>query len=168
MIGRLHFSTSLLLSYLIYGFLGFDKVSSIVLSIITASISSLPDFDYKIFSWANKKKILFEKTGLKYILFPIYLLILLLIKLFRHRGITHSIFPIIIFFYLSIFFRPFLILSISFLLHSIEDSFTVSGIYPLYPVRDIQLKIPILSNKQRRLQSILSYLFIFIFFLLIL
>jgi len=168
MIGRLHFSTSLVISYLIYSFIGFDKISSIVLSIITASLSSLPDLDYKIYSWANKKRIIFERTGLKYILFPIYLFFIFLIKFFKHRGTTHSIFPIIIFLYLSIYFRPFFILFLSFTLHVIEDVFTVSGIQPLYPINGLKIRIPILNNKQRKLQTILSYIFIFVYLLLIL
>jgi len=130
MIKRLHFSVSLVLSYIIYNFLSFDKLSSIVLSIITASLSSLPDFDYKIYSWANKKRIFMERTRLKYILFPIYLFIIFLIKIFKHRGTTHSIFPIILFLYLSLYFKPFFILFLSFILHIIEDLLTVSGIQP--------------------------------------
>jgi len=168
MIKRLHFSTSLVLSYLIYSFFNFDKSSSIVLSIITASLSSLPDFDYKIYTWANNKKIFLEKSGLKYFLFPIYLFIIFLIKVFKHRGTTHSIFPIIIFLYLSIYFKPFFILFLSFTLHIIEDLFTVSGIQPLYPISEFRIKIPMLNNKQRKLQTILSYVFIFIYLLLIL
>jgi len=168
MIKRLHFSTSLVLSYLIYNLLNFDKLSSIVLSIITASLSSLPDFDYKIYSWANKKRIFMERTGLKYVLFPIYLFIIFLIKIFKHRGTTHSIFPIILSLYLSLYFKPFFILFLSFTLHIIEDLFTVSGIQPFYPISELKIRIPILNNKQRKLQTILSYVFIFIYLFLIL
>jgi len=168
MIKRLHFSVSLVLSYLVYNLLNFDKLSSIVLSIITASLSSLPDLDYKIYSWANKKRIFLEKTRLKYILFPVYLFIIFLIKVFKHRGTTHSIFPIILFLYLSIYFKPFFILFLSFTLHIIEDSFTVSGIQPFYPINEFRIRIPILNNKQRKLQTILSYVFIFIYLFLIL
>jgi len=168
MIGRLHFSTSLVLSYLIYNFLGLDKPSSIILSIITANLSSLPDLDYKIYSWANKKRIFLEKTKLKYILFPIYLFFVFLIKVFKHRGFTHSIFPIIFFLFLSFYFKPFFILFIAFALHIIEDAFTVSGIQPFYPIEKIKIRIPILNNKQKLLQTALSYIFIFIYILLIL
>jgi len=168
MIGRLHFSTSLVLSYLIYNLLGVDEPSSIVLSIVTASLSSLPDLDYRIHSWADKKRLFLEKTKLKYFLFPIYLFLILLIKIFRHRGITHSIFPIILFLFLSLYFKPFFILFLAFTLHIMGDIFTVSGIQPFYPIGNIRVRIPILSNRQRFLQTVLSYIFIFIYILLIL
>ncbi|MGC9133145.1 MAG: metal-dependent hydrolase [Nanopusillaceae archaeon] len=166
MIARLHQTLSLLLSYLLFYYIfSFDKISSIIIAIFVGIISTIPDFDYKIFKWSNKQYLFLNKTKLKYPLFPYYLFILFLIKIFKHRGITHSIFPIILFFLLGFFtIRLFYLFSLAFLLHIIEDSLTVSGIQPFYPLLNFKFVIPILNNKKhRKLQIFLSYLTIFIF-----
>lgn len=65
--------------------------------------------------------------------------------LFRHRGITHSLFSITILgICLYFFFSPFLLgLTLGYALHIIEDSFSVSGVRWLLPF----------SNKPYRYKS---------------
>ncbi len=170
MIKILHQSLSLVISYLLFYFiLGYDKFSSIILSIIVSILSTIPDYDYKIFSWANKQYVMLNKTFLKYILFPYYLIIIFMIKAFKHRGITHSIFPIIFFIVLGYIFSPiFYLISLSIALHILEDSLTVSGIQPFYPFSEYKFSIPILNTKKHRtVQVILSFYLFLLFFILI-
>ncbi|BFI73231.1 hypothetical protein YN1_2180 [Nanoarchaeota archaeon] len=166
MIIRLHQTLSSFVTYiLLYYIFNFDKLSAIILAIFVGFLSTIPDFDYKIFTWSNKQYMFLNKTKLKYPLFPYYLFILFLIKVFKHRGITHSIFPVLFFFILGFFIISFFYLfSLAFLLHMLEDSLTVSGIQPFYPLSNYKFVIPILNNKKHRnIQIILSYLIIFIF-----
>ena len=172
MIIRLHQALSSFITYLIFFYIfGFDKISSIIISIIVGLICIIPDYDFKIYNWANKQYENINKSKiLKYLLYPYYLFILFLLKLFKHRGFTHSIFPIIIFFLLGFFIiKIFYLFSLAFLLHIIEDSLTVSGITPLYPLSNYKFVIPILNNrKNRKLQEYLSYITYIIFFAIIL
>ncbi|MGC9079294.1 MAG: metal-dependent hydrolase [Nanopusillaceae archaeon] len=170
MIKRLHQAMSTLLAYLIFIYIfKVDKLSSIILSLIIGFISVLPDIDYNIYNWAYKQYKYLENKKIKYLIYPYYLFLWILVNLFKHRGFTHSIFPILIFFILGFFtIHLFYLFSIAFLLHIFEDSFTVSGIYPLYPIKDYQFKIGILSNnRNRNAQIVLSYIFWIIYIFLI-
>lgn len=162
MIARLHFATTLFLSFIIfYHILSYNFLDSIFLSIITSLLSTLPDMDYKISKNIENQIKFLKSTKLNIILFPYYLFIKFLYIIFKHRGFTHSIYPIIIFLLLSeniIFF----ILFLSFSLHIIEDSLTVSGIKPFYPFGPT-IALKILNNKERKIQDFLSYIILFTF-----
>ncbi|MEM1684248.1 MAG: metal-dependent hydrolase [Nanopusillaceae archaeon] len=170
MIVKLHISVSLVISYLIYFLImNFDRFSSLLLSLVTAKLSTLPDFDYKIFSWSNKQILMLKNTKLYLILFPYYFLLIFLNRIFKHRGITHSIYPILFFLILKFLFSNiFLILAFSFALHVLEDMFTVSGVQIFYPLNNFKLKIPLLNNKNREKQNILSAAFLVLFFIVFL
>lgn len=170
MIARLHFATSLVLSYLIYFFIAdLDKISSVILSIITAKLSTIPDLDYKIYSWANKQILFLKKSKFYILIIPYYLFLEFLIRIFKHRGITHTIYPILFFIFLRfLFFNLFFVLTLAFVLHLLEDSITISGIRPFYPLSNLEIKIPILSNKNRFIQDKLSILLLIIFFVIVL
>jgi membrane-bound metal-dependent hydrolase YbcI (DUF457 family) len=64
--------------------------------------------------------------------------------------------------------KIFYLFSLAFLLHIIEDSLTVSGITPFYPISNYKFAIPILNNrKNRKLQEYLSYIIYIMFFVTI-
>ncbi|MDT7890469.1 MAG: metal-dependent hydrolase [Candidatus Nanopusillus sp.] len=171
MIIKLHQALSSFITYLMFFYIfNFDKASSIIISIIVGLICIIPDYDYKIYNWANKQYENINKSKiLKYLLYPYYLFILFLLKLFKHRGFTHSIFPIIIFFFMGLLImKIFYLFSLAFLLHIIEDSLTVSGITPFYPISNYKFAIPILNNREnRKLQEYLSYIIYIMFFVII-
>ncbi|BBL45814.1 hypothetical protein MJ1_0670 [Nanobdella aerobiophila] len=169
MIIRLHQTLSTLISYIIfYYILSINYISSIIFSIFVGIICIIPDLDYKLSIWANKQYITLRKSIIKYILFPYYIFILFIIKIFKHRGITHSIFPVILFYLIGNYIHIFYLFSLAFLLHIIEDSLTVSGTQPFYPILKYKFVIPILNNKKnRKLQIYLSYISIFIYLYLI-
>ncbi len=160
MLGRVHFALTLYLSFLLFTLLGGSVLESIVLASIVASLSTIPDYDWKIYSWANKKYLIFERNKiLKVILFPYYLFILFLIKVFRHRTTTHSIFfPMA----LMIVGRIVHIIGLSQLLflsgiaslfHIVEDAFTVSGVPLFYPISKKNYKIPLVNTRRDQLKQ---------------
>ena len=56
MIIRLHQALSSFITYLMFFYIfNFDKASSIIISIIVGLICIIPDYDYKIYNWANKQ-----------------------------------------------------------------------------------------------------------------
>ena len=161
MISRLHFTLTLLISYvLFYNLLLFDKLSALLLGMFVASFSSIPDYDWKIYSWSNKQIIRLRKSPLKYVLFPYYFSLIVINKLFRHRTTTHSVFFAGAFFLLGYFVTPLLhLIGLAVLLHILEDCFTVSGVPVFYPLSKKSLKIPLINTKKHlKEQKILSYL----------
>ena len=162
MIGQLHISLSFFLSYLIFYFLlYFGKIDSIILSFFVSFLSIIPDYDLKIFNWSNKQIIFLRKTKLKYLLFPYYLFLIFLNKIFKHRTTTHTIFVPIFFFIFGFYFQLFHIISLAIFLHILEDSLTVSGVKIFYPLSDFELKIPLINTRKHILeQKILSILFL--------
>ena len=171
MISRLHFSLSLVLSYLLFYYLFyFDKISAAILSLIVAAFSSIPDFDWKIYSWSNKQLVLLNKNKLlKLLLFPYYIFILLLNKTFRHRTTTHSLFFTLILVLLGYFFFPiFYLIALATLFHIIEDMLTVSGVPLFYPISKKTYKIPIINTRKHiREQKIAVYFLQFLFIILL-
>jgi len=172
MISKLHFAASLVLSYvLFYYLLYFDKISSVLVSLIIAGFSSIPDFDWKIYSWSNKQLILMNKNRLlKYILFPYYVFVLLTHRIFRHRTTTHSAFFVIILVILGYLLSPiFYLIALATLLHIIEDLFTISGVPLFYPLSKKMYKIPIINTRKHvREQTVLVYLLYLLFIIMLL
>ncbi|MEM4757743.1 MAG: metal-dependent hydrolase [Nanopusillaceae archaeon] len=172
MILKLHFSISLILSYIIYFvFMDFDRYSALSLSIITAKFSTLPDMDYKISSWVSKQISILERKKIYYFVIPYYLFLKFLAKMFKHRGITHSIYFVLLFLFLKfVFSNIFFILALSFALHILEDIFTVSGVEIFYPLSNFKVRIPLFNNRYKEIQdkiSIGSLILFFIIFLLL-
>jgi len=160
-IKKLHFSFSLLTSYLLFYYvIEYDKLSSTLLSFIVASLSIIPDFDWKIYSYTNKKLILYNKNKLKKIIFyPLYTIYKILNFIFKHRTTTHSIFVPLSFSLLGYIISPiFYIISLSILLHIIADVFTKSGVPIFYPFFKKPIKVPIINTRKNILfQHILYY-----------
>ncbi|MDA3855989.1 MAG: DUF2227 family putative metal-binding protein [Candidatus Woesearchaeota archaeon] len=101
-------------------------------SFFVGFFSFLPDLDIKFIKKLDK----FNKENFYF--FSVFILPLKYI--FRHRGITHSIWIpfILIYFGEFIFINFFLVLIfrifyLSFFLHIFEDMFTVSGVELFYP-----------------------------------
>ncbi|HIP66862.1 MAG TPA: metal-dependent hydrolase [Candidatus Nanopusillus sp.] len=171
MISKLHLSLSLVVSYLIfYYLLYFDKISAIILSLIVAAFSSIPDFDWKIYSWSSRQLVLLNRNKLlKLLVFPYYIFILSLNKIFRHRTLTHSLFFIIVLILLGHFLFPvFYLMALAVLLHIVEDMFTVSGVPLFYPISRKTYKIPIINTKKHtREQKIAAYILCILFIILL-
>ena len=144
------FSISLWIYHLFFP--EFNTIENILISLITAIFSSLPDIDLKIVNYF--KKLNYKTLFLSY---PIYFLIK---TIFKHRTITHS------FLFSSIFYIGYYIFSnilnntilniqifslsinlslflaylsfsifLAITLHIFEDSLTVAGVEPLYPIK---------------------------------
>ncbi|MDQ0149608.1 metal-dependent hydrolase [Eubacterium multiforme] len=66
-------------------------------------------------------------------------------SIFGHRGITHSLLAVVCVFLIALITKkPFMFgLFIGYLLHIVEDNFSVSGIRWLLPFKKKQFKIPI-------------------------
>ncbi len=160
MICRLHFALTLLISYILfYDILFFDKISSLLLGVIVASFSSIPDYDWRIYAWSNRQLIKLKGSPLKYVLFPYYLFLKLINKVFKHRTTTHSLFFVGIFFLFGYFLlKLFYLIGLAIFLHIIEDCFTVSGVPIFYPLSNKALKIPVINTRKHlREQKLLSY-----------
>lgn len=145
-------------------------MSSLILGIVVASLSSLPDYDWKIYSWSNKQIIRLRKSLLKYLIFPYYISLIIINRVFRHRTTTHSIFFAGAFFLLGYLILPvFYLIGLSILLHIIEDCFTVSGVPVFYPISKKSIKIPIINTRKHlKEQKIGSYLAIICLIILLL
>ena len=69
--------------------------------------------------------------------------------LFKHRGVMHSIFPVLVFALVFLIFNlKFLIpgMVVGYLSHLFIDSFTLSGIYIFYPFKGLRFKGFIKTN----------------------
>jgi hypothetical protein len=164
-----HFSLSFSISFWIFYFL-FEQniIITFFLSLFVALLSSLPDIDIKIIRSLNN---LNKKT--LYLTYPIILVFKLI---FKHRTITHTIWlpAILLIFDIYTNFNFFIeyilkILYIAIFLHLIEDSLTISGIKPLYPI-PLKIKLFNFSTDSKIhflfFQS-LSYVILFSFFFFI-
>ncbi|HHQ4326857.1 TPA: metal-dependent hydrolase [Clostridium perfringens] len=65
-------------------------------------------------------------------------------KTFGHRGVIHSLLPIILIGGLAIFFKSLFIgaIAFGFFLHLVEDTFSRKGIKWFAPINDIDIKMP--------------------------
>ncbi|MFW5704674.1 MAG: metal-dependent hydrolase [Nanoarchaeota archaeon] len=132
---RNHISWTFAISLWIYYFIfDYNLKITLILSIITAWISFLPDIDITIVNYIKK----FERFTL-YLSWPITVLAKVF---FRHRKITHTLYlPALFFIVAEIITVPDVPLTIALrifylaiTLHIIEDMFTVQGIDFLYPL----------------------------------
>lgn len=166
MIAKLHFSLTLLLSFIIFYLLE-GYVEAIIISIIIASFSTFPDLDIKINSFLNKILSFLEKLDKIKIFIPIKKFFYYLSVLFTHRGITHSIFFSLFFIFLSIILQIKILIyvGIAVIFHILEDMTTVSGVKPFYPLSDYSISLGILNNNEHRdiqmkISKFLTYLYI--------
>lgn len=127
-----HFSLSFVVCLWIYYYIfNFEMILTFSLSFLTAFLSFLPDIDLKIIFKIDQ----FNRDTF-FVFFPITFLLKLI---FKHRGITHSLWiPMVLFFigeFLlnDIFSLVFRVVYLALFLHIIEDSFTISGVEIFYP-----------------------------------
>jgi membrane-bound metal-dependent hydrolase YbcI (DUF457 family) len=129
-----HFLWTLGIAPWIFHYLNYELALILILTLITAFLSSLPDLDLKIVRY-------FKKLNYKsfFLTYPIYILVKLI---FKHRTITHSLFiplAILIYVYLvqnNLYFEYFLIsLSSALILHVFEDSLTIAGVQMFRPIQ---------------------------------
>ena len=144
MLKRNHFTWTFFISlYIYFLFFEYSPENTLILAFFTASISWLPDIDFKILDVLRN----FEAKTL-YILTP---LIAFLKFIFQHRGITHSIFiPVILLVFGEFVFTQSIIIQtilrvfyLALFLHIFEDSLTIRGIKPFFPFSNqaIQFKL---------------------------
>jgi membrane-bound metal-dependent hydrolase YbcI (DUF457 family) len=127
----LTFSLSLWLYFSIFKF---DLIQTVFLSFFTAYLSWIPDIDIKVVKKLEKLK---KRRFLAFLLKPF---IFLFKKLLRHRGLTHSIWPILVLVFLDLKIKEYLIsiflkiIYFALIFHILEDSLTISGVNFLYPL----------------------------------
>ncbi|HLD11001.1 MAG TPA: metal-dependent hydrolase [Candidatus Nanoarchaeia archaeon] len=80
-------------------------------------------------------------------------------RVFGHRGILHSIYPLLFFLFLSIYSFYFLAIFIGYASHILIDCLTKEGIRILYPIINIKISGFIKTN------SFLENLFLILLFL---
>lgn len=102
---------------------------NLLYSIITAFFSFLPDVDIRIVNYL--KKMNWKTLFLSY---PLYLFVKTFLK---HRTITHSIWFALVFlgFYWYVGYLFLFTFFLAIILHIFEDSLTISGVYPFFPLK---------------------------------
>ena len=147
MLRRNHFTWTFFISLFIYHlYFNYTISNTLILSYLTATISWLPDIDFKVIDALKT----FEKKTL-FIVKPITFFLKLL---FKHRGITHSIFlPVFILFLAEFSFVDNLLIQtilrifyIALFLHIFEDSLTIRGIKPFFPIPFGTIKFKIVNT----------------------
>ncbi len=129
-----HITWSFGLSLWIYYFaFDFNLFITTLFSFFTAAFAWLPDIDIRI---VNLSREIMYKT--LFLAFPVYLFMRIL---FKHRTITHTLWLPILFFSVYFYFDLFflfedilLILGMAISLHILEDSLTVTGVQPFFPI----------------------------------
>ena len=127
MLGKTHLAIGVLAALILLPFI--DVPNAFVFVIIVAIGALLPDIDH-------------EKSTINKVC-PVTRI---LPKFFKHRGFFHSIFPVIILYFIFYSFdQNFIGLSLSFgyLTHLISDSMTKMGINFLHPFSTFHLRGPI-------------------------
>ncbi len=164
------FITFSLALWLYYFILKFNLSQTFLLSFFTAYLSWLPDIDLKIIKKLEKFE---KKKTLSAFLFKPFLF--LLKKFLKHRGITHSIWPILLLIFLDLEVNDYLIsiflkiIYFALIFHVIEDSFTVSGVNFFYPL-NFRLKLAkFKSNSKTHIIffDLLSFFLVVFFFYVI-
>lgn len=131
-----HITWSFALSLWIYYYLFNQNIlQTIFFSFFVGILAWLPDVDLRIIKLSQKLVL-----NSFFIFYPFHLLIKII---FKHRTITHTIWiPLSLFLinkYINvksnfIFENIIMILIIAILLHIFEDSLTISGVQPLFPI----------------------------------
>lgn len=161
-----HITLSFAISlWIFYYILSKNIYQTLIFSFLVGIFASLPDIDIKIInkSWNITKNTLF-------LFYPIHIIIK---TIFKHRTITHSIWIAIILLLIINFIENnyliniLMIIILAIILHILEDSFTISGIKPLYPI-PIKLRFAKFSTNSKIdffLFEFIAYFFIFLFFI---
>jgi inner membrane protein len=139
MLLKTHIFFNLFFFFLFHNFLKID-FSFFIIFLLFLLGSIIPDIDSK-----------FSKIGKKKIFRPIQFFI-------KHRGITHSLFFVILFFLIPFIPRNYKIwFCFGFILHMFLDALTINGIYLFYPFK---FKIRGFIRTGKLIEKSLFFLFI--------
>lgn len=159
-----HITMSFAISlWIFYYLLNQNIFQTCIYSLFVALLAPIPDIDIKI---VNKSWIL-----TKYSLFLLYPIHFIIKNIFKHRTITHTIWIPTVLIILIKFIENqivnniLIIVTLSLILHILEDAFTINGVEPIYPI-PIKIRFAKFSTNSTihfLIFELISYSIVFLF-----